>query len=123
MPALKSVYNVVFGKFTPLSAGGAITVTALKNDSVDAADIFSTDPSIAANNFVSLTDDKSMFAAQNVIPLATKSKITQTIADASNAVSAKLDTATLAGLDAKVQNDKQDPDVVAKAWLASVGLG
>lgn len=122
IPALKSVYNVVFGRFTALDTGGPITITALKNGSVDAADIFSTDPSIAADNFVSLIDDKSMFAAQNVFPLATKAKLTQTMVDASNAVSAKLDTATLAALDAKVITDKQDPNVVAQAWLKTAGL-
>ncbi|PZS35018.1 MAG: glycine/betaine ABC transporter substrate-binding protein [Pseudonocardiales bacterium] len=123
IPALKSVYGVVFGTFTPLQPGGAITVTALKNGTIDAGDIFSTDPSIAANNFVSLVDDKSMFAAQNVVPLVNKAKMTQTIADAANAVSAKLDTKTLAELVAKVQNDKQSAAAVAKAWLASAGLG
>jgi osmoprotectant transport system substrate-binding protein len=123
VPALKTVYGVTFGTFTPLQAGGAITVTALKNGTVDAADIFSTDPSIAANNFVSLIDDKSMFAAQNVVPLVNKAKMTQTIADAANAVSAKLDTKTLAQLVGKVQNDKQTAAAVAKAWLTSAGLG
>jgi osmoprotectant transport system substrate-binding protein len=123
VPALKSVYGVTFGNFTPLQAGGAITVTALKNGTIDAADIFSTDPSIAANNFVSLVDDKSMFAAQNVVPLVNKAGMTQTIADAANAVSAKLTTADLASLVGKVTNDKQAPDAVAKAWLSSVGLG
>ena len=39
-----------------------------------------------------------------------------------NAVSAKLDTATLAGLVAKVVTDKQDADKVAGEWLTSVGL-
>jgi osmoprotectant transport system substrate-binding protein len=121
VPALASVYGVTFGKFTPLQAGGTITVTALKNGTVDAADIFSTDASIAANNFVSLTDDKNMFAAQQIVPLVTKSKVTQTIADASNAVSAKLDTKTLADLVSKVSGGNADS--VAKTWLASVGLG
>ena len=123
VPALKSVYGVTFKQFTPLAAGGAVTVTALKNGSVNAADIFSTDPAIAANNFVSLTDPQSMFAAQNVVPILAKAKVTQTMADAVNAVSAKLDTTTLASLVAKVQTDKQDPDKVAKDWLSQNGLG
>jgi len=122
IPALKSIYGVTFGKFTALSAGGTVTVTALKNGTIDAADIFSTDGSIAANNFVPLTDDKSMFAAQNIVPLFDQSKVTQTMKDACNAVSAKLDTKTLADLDAQVAGGK-DPDAVAKAWLSSVGLG
>jgi osmoprotectant transport system substrate-binding protein len=124
VPALKSVYGVVFKSFTPLSAGNsAVTVTALKNGSVDAADVFSTDPAIAANQLVSLQDPKSMFAAQNVVPLVDKAKFTQTMADAANAVSAKLDTQTLASLVSKVVSDKQDPDKVAKEWLSSQGLG
>jgi osmoprotectant transport system substrate-binding protein len=124
VPALKSVYGVVFKSFTPLSAGNsAVTITALKNGSVDAADVFSTDPAIAANQLVSLEDPKSMFAAQNIVPLVDKAKFTQTMADAANAVSAKLDTQTLAGLVTKVVSDKQDPDKVAKEWLSSQGLG
>lgn len=122
LPALKSVYGVEFGRFTPLGTSGSITVTALKSGSIDAGDIFSTDPAIAANGFISLADPKSMFAAQNIVPLATKSKLTQPMADACNAVSAKLDTQTLAGLVAKVIVDKKDPEQVAKDWLASVGL-
>jgi osmoprotectant transport system substrate-binding protein len=121
VPALKSVYGVTFGRFTPLEAGGAITVTALKNGTIDAADIFSTDSSIAANKFVSLTDPKSMFAAQNIVPIVNKSKLTQPMVDACNAVSAKLDTKTLASLVAEASSG--DPDKVAKDWLSSVGLG
>src|SRR4029077_10300172 len=118
VPALKSIYGITFKAFKPLDVGGPVTVSSLKNGQVDAADLFSTDPAIKGNNFVALTDSRNQFAAQNVVPLATKAKITQTIADAANAVSAKLDTDTLAGLVAKVQNDKQDPEAVAKAWLS-----
>ncbi len=121
VPALKTVYGVTFGRFTPLAAGGAITVNALKNGTIAAADIFSTDSSIAKNKFVSLEDPKSMFAAQNVVPLVNKSKLSQPMVDACNAVSAKLDTATLADLVAKASSG--DPDKVAKDWLASAGLG
>jgi osmoprotectant transport system substrate-binding protein len=122
VPALKSVYGVTFGTFTVTSAGGTVTVNALKNGSIDAADIFSTDPSIAANNFVSLQDPKSMFAAQNVVPIVTSAKLNPTITAAVNAVSAKLDTATLAKLVAQVADGK-DADAVAKAWLTSEGVG
>lgn len=121
VPALKSVYGVTFGRFTPLAPGGAITVTALKSGTIDAADIFSTDSAIAKNNFISLADPKSMFAAQNIVPLATKSKLTQPMVDACNAVSAKLDTKTLADLVAKASSG--DPDQVAKNWLSQNGLG
>jgi osmoprotectant transport system substrate-binding protein len=120
IPSLKSLYGITFKAFTPIAPTGTLTVDALKSGTVDGADIFSTDASIAANNFVSLTDDKNMFAAQNVIPLLTKSKSTPTAEAACNAVSAKLDTKTLADLDAKA--GKGDSVTVAKDWLKSQGL-
>lgn len=122
IPALKKVYGVTFGRFTPLAAGTAITVTALKSGTIQAGDIFSTDSSIKANNFVSLTDPKSMFAAQNIVPLVAKTKLTEPMVEACNAVSAKLDTATLADLVAKASAQGADPDQVAQTWLSGVGL-
>ncbi len=121
IPGLEKVYGVKFGTFTPTEAGGAVTVNALKSGSIDAADIFSTDASIAKNNFVSLKDPQSMFAAQNIVPLFSQKVLTQPMAEACDAVSAKLDTATLASLVAKVSGG--NGEAVAKEWLASVNLG
>ena len=122
VPALKSVYGVVFGNFTPTEAGGTVTLNALKNGSIDAADIFSTDPAIPDNNLVPLADPKNMFAAQNVVPLFAKDVLTQPMKDACDAVSAKLDTATLTELVSKVYAG-QSADKVAQAWLSQEGLG
>jgi osmoprotectant transport system substrate-binding protein len=121
VPALKSVYGVTFGNFRVTQAGGTVTVNALKNGTIDAADIFSTDPSIIKNHFVSLQDPKSMFAAQNVVPLFAKKVLTQPMLDACNAVSAKLDTNALAQLVAAVAAG-HDPDTVAKGFLQTVGI-
>jgi osmoprotectant transport system substrate-binding protein len=121
VPALKSVYGVEFGNFTVTEAGGTVTVNALKSGSIDAADIFSTDPAIVKNHFVSLTDPKSMFAAQNIVPMFSQDVLTQPMKDACDAVSAKLDTATLAQLVAKVAGG-QDADTVAHNWLSQEGL-
>jgi osmoprotectant transport system substrate-binding protein len=123
VPGLKKVYNLEFKTFRPLDAGGPLSVEALKNGQVDAANLFTTDPSIAANGFVILNDPKSLFAAQNVVPLITKSKVNGTISAALNAISAKLDTATLGGLVKEVVVDKKDASVVAKEFLAKNGLG
>jgi osmoprotectant transport system substrate-binding protein len=123
LPGLKKVYNLEFKSFRPLDAGGPLTVQALKNGQVDAADLFTTDPNIAANDFVVLEDPKSFFAAQNVVPLITKAKSNPTIEGALNAVSAKLDTPTLAALLTQVVMDKKDAAVVAKEFLSKNGLG
>ncbi len=122
VPALKADYGVVFGQFVATDAGGTATVNALVNDHIDAADIFSTDPSIVKNHFVSLADPKSMFAAQNIVPMFAKNTLTQPMKDACDAVSAKLDTKTLLTLDSKLGTNV-DPDTVAKAWLKQEGLG
>jgi len=123
VPGLKKVYNLDFKAFRPLDAGGPLSVQALKNGQVDAVNLFTTDPSIADNGFVILDDPKSLFAAQNVVPLITKSKVTPTITASLNAISAKLDTATLGQLVKEVVIDKKDAAVVAKEFLAKNGLG
>jgi len=123
VPGLKKIYNLDFKTFRPLDAGGPLSVQALKNGQVDAANLFTTDPSIAANGFVILDDPKSLFAAQNVVPLITKSKVNDTIASALNAISAKLDTATLGELVKEVVVDKKDAAVVAKEFLTKNSLG
>ena len=122
LPGLKKVYGLDFKSFRALDAGGPLTVQALKNGQVDAADLFTTDPSIAANGFVILEDPKNFFAAQNVVPLITKAKSNPTIEGALNAVSAKLDTPTLAALLTQVVVDKKDADTVAKDFLTKNGL-
>ncbi|WP_207892380.1 glycine betaine ABC transporter substrate-binding protein [Streptacidiphilus pinicola] len=122
VPGLQRVYGVTFGSYKTLDAGGPLTINALKNGQIDAGDIFTTDPSIPANGFVVLQDPKNLYAAQNVLPLINKAKATPGVSSTLNAVSAKLDTNTLAQLDVHVITDKQDPDAVAKGWLASVGL-
>ncbi len=123
VPGLKKVYNLEFKTFRPLDVGGPLSVQALKNGQVDAVNLFTTDPSVATNGFVILDDPKSLFAAQNVVPLITKSKVNDTITAALNAISAKLDTATLGALVKEVVTDKKDAAVVAKEFLTKNGLG
>ncbi|WP_093498490.1 ABC transporter substrate-binding protein [Streptomyces sp. Ag109_O5-10] len=119
---LKSVYGLEFKSFKALDAGGALTQAALKKNAVQAGDIFSTDPTITKEKFVVLQDPKNLFGFENVQPLVYKSALNQTATDALNAVSAKLDTATLLDLDTQVQSGNKDPLDVAQAWLKKVGL-
>jgi osmoprotectant transport system substrate-binding protein len=121
IPGLKKHYGVTFGSYKTLDVGGPLTVAALKNGQVDAADLFTTDPSIPENHFVVLDDPQNNFAAQNVLPLINKSKASSKVTTTLDAVSAKLDTQTLTNLLKKVYAE-QDPATVAKSWLTSVGL-
>ncbi|MBO1768395.1 glycine betaine ABC transporter substrate-binding protein [Allobranchiibius sp. GilTou38] len=118
LPGLKKNYGVVFGKYTVTDTGGPVTVGALVNGQIDAADIFSTDPSIKKYGFVSLKDPKNNFAAQNITPLVSKSKATPGVEAVLNAVSAKLSQQALVDMVSQAITDKEDPAAVAKAFLA-----
>ena len=123
LPGLKSKYGVVFKKFLALDADGPLTIQALKSGRIQGGDVFTTDPNVAANGWVILTDPQNLFAAQNVLPLINSAKATPTVTATLNAISAKLDTAGLGALVKQVALDKQDPETVAKAWLSQAGLG
>ncbi|MCZ2810658.1 MULTISPECIES: glycine betaine ABC transporter substrate-binding protein [unclassified Modestobacter] len=122
VPGLEDVYGVTFGEFRSLDAGGPLTVNALANGQIDAADIFTTDPNIAANDWVVLEDPENLFAAQNVVPLISTEEATDGVAAVLNAVSAELTTEDLIALNEQVIIDRQDPAAVAGQWLAERGL-
>jgi osmoprotectant transport system substrate-binding protein len=119
---LKTKYGITFKNFKRLDAGGPLSVNGLKKGVVQVADLFSTDPSIAANGFVVLDDPRSLFTAQNVVPLINSEKVSPEVTAALDAVSAKLDTTSLAALLASVIVDKKDPASVAEEWLKGSGL-
>ena len=123
LPGLEKRYNCRFKEFKPLDVGGPLTVAALKDGSVDAADLFTTDAAITANGFVVLADPKNNFVAQNVVPLVSEKKASDTVRTTLNAISAKLDTTTLLELNARLADpSKPDAATVAKDWLASAGI-
>ncbi|WP_127783796.1 glycine betaine ABC transporter substrate-binding protein [Rhodococcus sp. X156] len=122
VPGLAETYGVSFAKYQVTDTGGPVTINQLKNGQIDAADLFSTDPSIAANDFVVLADPKNNFAAENVVPVINKNKVTPGVSSTLNAISAKLDTEGLSAALAKVVTDKANPADVAKEWLRSNGL-
>ncbi len=120
---LEKVYGIKFGKFQPLDAGAQTTlVKLLKDDKVQAANLYTTDPAIVADKLVVLQDPKNLFASQNVTPLVYKDAVNDKAKEALNAVSAKLTTEDLLEMMKKLVNDKEDADTVAKDWLSSAGL-
>ncbi|HMM95222.1 MAG: ABC transporter substrate-binding protein [Micrococcales bacterium] len=120
VPGLEKTYGITFKSFRPLT--GQAIIQALANGQADAANIFSTDPAIAANGFVTLEDDKKLFGSQNIVPLVRADRADE-VKDALNAVSAKLTTEAIAGMLKQTDIDKKDPKTVAQEFLASNGLG
>jgi osmoprotectant transport system substrate-binding protein len=124
VPGLQRNYNCTFKEFRALDAGGPLTVAALRDGTVQAADLFTTDASIPENDFVVLADPRSNFAAQNVVPVVNRAKTSDPrVADTLNQISAKLDTTTLTQLNARLAGpDRPDPAQVARDWLNSAGI-
>lgn len=122
---LESKYGLKFRDFRALDAGGPLTVAALKGGQIDVGVLFTTDAVIQAEGFVLLRDDKNLQLADNIAPVVRTELLNKAPADFRtllNSVSKVLTTEELTGLNRKVGLDKQDPKVVASAWLKSKGL-
>lgn len=123
LPGIAQTYGCTFREFRALDTGGPLTVTALQDGTVQAANLFTTDPTISDQGFVVLADPANNFAAQNIVPLITKAKATPEVTAALNAVSAKLTTAGLIELNRQLNApDKPNVATVAKQWLTTQGL-
>ncbi len=120
LPGLDKTYGLTFKEFVPLK--GQALVQALANGQVGAANIFSTDPAIAVNGFVTISDDKKLFGSQNVVPLVVADRADEVRATL-DAVSAKLTTEKLTNLLKATDVDKKDPKTVAADFLKAEGLG
>ena len=122
LPGLRDVYGILFEDFEPLDAGGPQTVAALKSDDVQIGLMFSTDPTIEANGFIPLLDDKHLQAAENITPVIRTEKLNDEVRQLLDAVSARLSSDTVTELVGKVVIDGQDVAAVATAFLAAKGL-
>ncbi|MFT4043595.1 MAG: ABC transporter substrate-binding protein [Gordonia sp. (in: high G+C Gram-positive bacteria)] len=118
---LRDVYGLNFKKFVTLDAGGTLTMTALTHGQIQAGDLFSTDPGLVANRLVALNDDKSLFSAENVVPVIKTAKKNDQVTKILDQVSAKLTTADLIAMNGEAGTGA-DLATIAKKWLAGAGI-
>ncbi|OOO22134.1 ABC transporter substrate-binding protein [Agrobacterium pusense] len=115
---LKDIYGLEFKSFKSLDVGGPLTLSALVNDQVQAANLFSTDPAIAANDLIILEDVKNLFPAQNIVPVIATPKVSDVVTTTLNAVSAALTTKDLIVMNGRLANHDSF-GVVAEEWLTA----
>ncbi len=119
---LQTTYGLHFKQFTPLDAGGPLTVSALAGGQIDVARLFSSDETIKAKNFVLLDDDKHFQLAGNVIPVISTSKATPEVKALLNSVSAALTQDDLVNMNKAIHIDHADPGDQATAFIQAKGL-
>ncbi|WP_236735654.1 ABC transporter substrate-binding protein [Agrobacterium tumefaciens] len=118
---LKEIYGLEFKEFKTLDVAGPLTLSALTNGQVDAADMTSTDPAMKTSNLVALKDTKNLFPAQNILPIIAEAKVSDKLIATLNAVSAALTTQDLIEMNGRLANQDSFDDV-AGDWLTKHNL-
>jgi osmoprotectant transport system substrate-binding protein len=125
LPGLERTYGLHFKAFTPTDAGGPLTLQALSSGQIRVGLLFTTDPNIPARHLVILADNGGLQPAENITPLIRRDTVARygpRLVAALDAVSARLSTAVLRHLDARVELHRQDPRRVADSWLRAQDL-
>lgn len=126
LPGLRQKYGLEIkpGNFVAIDdGGGAVTVRALVEGRVNAANVFTTSPAIPQNHLVVIDDPEHNFVAGNIVPLLNSQKRSPRLKEVLDAVSAKLTTSGVAGLNAAVSgNSGIDPDQAARNWIRDNGF-
>jgi len=125
LPGLRRTYGLHFSSFVPLDAGGPLTLQALEAGDIGVALLFTTDPAIPARHLVVLADSRGLQPAENITPLVRRAAVARHgrgLMAVLNTVSARLGTASLRALNARVQIQGQNPRQVAEDWLRAQGL-
>jgi osmoprotectant transport system substrate-binding protein len=118
---LEETYGLEFKEFTPLDAGGPLTVQALTGGQIQVGLLFTSDPAIAVNGFVLLEDDKQLQLADNLIPVVRKEVLDANpgVADVLNTVISRLTQEELTNLNKSVTVDLASVPDVARDWIAA----
>ena len=124
--AIKTAYGVDLSNAVPLSACDQPMVANLTSGAIDVGELCSTQPDIAHNGWVVLTDDKHTQPADNLAPLV-RNDLLAKVDKASfekilNDISAKMTTVDLTKLNAEFVFDKKDIAVIATEWLTANGF-
>ena len=124
LPGLASTYGSVWTNYpglTDVSQGGE---GVLASKQCDAAEVYTTDAALQADNLVALQDDKQLFPADNagLIVRADVLSAHPAIANIMAPIAAKLTTDVMEKLNKQVDVDGMTVTAVATAWLSQNGF-
>lgn len=123
LPGLKRVYDAEFKEFKQFAKLG-LRYDALQQKDIDVANGAATDWQIEQQNLVALEDDKGLFPPYYVAPVVRQQALDANpkIAELLEAIGPLLDNATMRKLNARVENDREEPRDVAVSFLKDKGL-
>lgn len=122
-PGLESTYGITFTGFEQTDLGGTLSVSKLKDGTVQLGEFLSSDGGVQANDFVVLEDDKMLQAVDNVVPVLAESVAGDALLrDILNRISAAMSTKDLIALNAAVSIDRKLPAQAATDFLVGKGL-
>jgi osmoprotectant transport system substrate-binding protein len=120
---LEKVYGLKFKKFVPVDI--ALRHEVLTKGQADVSIVFTTDPQIKREGFVLLDDDKGMFPPYNSTLVVRNDVLAKAGPDFDKVVadvSKGLTDEVMQELNARVDLDKETPDVVAGEYLKEAGF-
>jgi osmoprotectant transport system substrate-binding protein len=120
LPGLREVYGLRFGSVVNMPSRSA-TVEALVAGSIQVGLLETTDARLGGGGapVVLLADDRALQPHENVVPLVRTAALDRwgdRLADALDAVSARLTTEDLIGLNRAVETDGLSPEQAAAEW-------
>ena len=122
-PGLEQTYGITFTGFEQTDLGGTLSVSKLKDGTVQLGEFLSSDGGVQANDFVVLEDDRNLQSVDNVVPV-----IAESVADDDllreilERISAAMTTDDLIALNAAVSIDRKLPEQAATDFLVGKGL-
>jgi glycine betaine/choline ABC-type transport system substrate-binding protein len=121
-PGLVKTYGFAFKETKDIDIG--LKYEAIASDQVDVINVFSTDALLLINNLTVLEDDKNFFPpyyAATLIREDTLAKYPELEA-VLNGLAGTISNEEMIAMNSAVDNDKEDPKVVAEEFLKSKGL-
>jgi osmoprotectant transport system substrate-binding protein len=122
-PGLEKTYGLEITEVKPLGFSTPQTKEAVKDGAADVGLVGTTDRTLDSFGLVLLEDDKKLQLADNLVPVVnTESAGGEDVAEVLNKLAGTLTTEDLGELNAKVDQERQKPEDVAKAYLEDKGL-
>jgi len=122
LPGLKAKYGIEFKEDLQMAIG--LRYQALANKQIDIVNGYATDGMISALKLKRLKDDRNLWPPYYLVPVVRKDALDANpkIAEVLNRVNAMLDETSMAEMNYKVDNDKEEPKNVARAFLRAKGV-